>query len=62
MDVLLDCVQIALKQYKPELADDREDLENNIDLPTVYKIIDVASGVNLQGVDTADILNTVGKK
>jgi hypothetical protein len=62
MDVLLDCVQIALKQYKPELADDREELENNIDLPTVYKIIDVASGVNLQGVDTADILNTVGKK
>ena len=62
MDVLLDCIQIALKQYKPEIADDREALEDNIDLPTVYKIIDVASGVNLQGVDTNDILNTVGRK
>ncbi|MFN7584094.1 MAG: hypothetical protein ACK5P0_01920 [bacterium] len=62
MDVLLDCVQIALKQYKPEIADDREALEDNIDLPTVYKLIDVASGVNLQGVDTNDILNTVGRK
>ncbi|NCW12505.1 MAG: hypothetical protein EBV82_04930 [Chitinophagia bacterium] len=62
MDVLLDCVQIALKQYKPELADDREALEENIDLPTVYKLVDAASGVNLQGVDTNDILNTVGKK
>ena len=28
MDVLLDCVQIALKQYKPEIADDREALED----------------------------------
>jgi hypothetical protein len=62
MDVLLDFVQIALKQYKPEIADDREALEDNIDLPTVYKLIDVASGVNLQGVDTNDILNTVGRK
>jgi hypothetical protein len=62
MDVLLDCVQIALKQYKPEIADDREALEENIDLPTVYKLVDAASGVNLQGVDTNDILNTVGKK
>ena len=62
MDVLLDCIQIALKQYKPEIADDREALEDNIDLPTVYKLIDVASGVNLQGVDTNDILNTVGRK
>jgi len=62
MDVLLDCIQIALKQYKPEIADDREALEDNIDLPTVYKLIDVASGVNLQGVDTNDILSTVGRK
>ena len=62
MDVLLDCVQIALKQYKSEIADDRDALEENIDLPTVYKIIDAASGVNLQGTDTADILNTVGRK
>jgi hypothetical protein len=62
MDVLLDCVQIALKQYKSDIADDREALEDNIDLPTVYKLIDAASGVNLQGVDTNDILNSVGKK
>ena len=62
MDVLLDCVQIALKQYKPEIADDREALEDNIDLPTVYKLIDLAYCLNLQGVDTNDILNTVGRK
>jgi uncharacterized protein YaaN involved in tellurite resistance len=47
MDVLLDCVQIALQQYKPELAEDRKALEDLIDLPTIYKVIEVASGINL---------------
>lgn len=46
MDILMDCVQIAMKQYKPELADDRDQLEELLDLPTVYKIVDAASGFN----------------
>ena len=47
MDVLVNCVQIAMKQYKPELADDLEKLEDLLDLPTVYEIIEAASGINL---------------
>lgn len=47
MDVLINCVQIAMKQYKPELADDLEKLEDLLDLPTVYEIIEAASGINL---------------
>ena len=47
MDVLLDCVLIALKQYKPELATDKAALEDLLDLPTVYKIVEEASGINL---------------
>lgn len=47
MDILLDCVQIAMQQYKPELAEDKEALEDNLDLPTLYKIIEAASGTNL---------------
>lgn len=50
MDVLVACVQIAMKQYKPELAEDADALEENIDLPTVYAIIEVAGGINLNGV------------
>lgn len=53
--VLLECVQIALKQYSPELSSDRQALEDNIDLPTVYKIIEAASGVNL-----AEVANIMG--
>lgn len=47
MDVLVNCVQIAMKQYKPELADDLEKLEDLLDLPAVYEIIEAASGINL---------------
>jgi shikimate 5-dehydrogenase len=45
MDILIDCVQIAMKQYAPDLATDREKLEDNIDLPSVYRVIEAASGI-----------------
>jgi hypothetical protein len=45
MDILLDCAQIAMKQFKPDLAEDKAGLEELLDLPTVYEIIDAASGV-----------------
>jgi hypothetical protein len=47
MTLLVECVQIAMKQYKPELADDIEKLEELLDLPTVYKIVEAASGTTL---------------
>lgn len=49
MDLLIDCVQIAMKQYEPKLAEDRDALEEVLDLPTVYKIIEAASGTDLSG-------------
>jgi hypothetical protein len=55
--ILIECVQIAMKQYKPELAENMEKLEDVLDLPTVYKIIEVASGIKLQ--DANALLNTV---
>jgi hypothetical protein len=56
MTVLIECVQIALKQYKPELAEDLKALEDLLDLPTVYKIVEGASGVKLNEVSA--LLNT----
>jgi hypothetical protein len=56
MTLLIECVEIAMKQFKPELAS-VEKLEEVLDLPTVYKIIEAASGVKLQ--DANALLNTV---
>lgn len=47
MTLLMECVQIALKQYAPEKAEDLKALEDLLDLPTVYKIVEEASGIKL---------------
>lgn len=46
MDILMKCVHIAMQQYKPDIADVSK-LEENLDLPTVYKIVEAASGIKL---------------
>lgn len=54
MTLLVECVQIAMEQYKPELAEDIAKLEELLDLPTVYKIVEAASGIKLSEV--SDVL------
>jgi thiol-disulfide isomerase/thioredoxin len=54
MTLLVECVAIAMQQFNPELADVKK-LEDILDLPTVYKIIEAASGVKLQ--DASALLN-----
>jgi len=44
MDLLLDCIIIAMEQFSPDLAKDKAKLEEILDLPTVYKIVEEASG------------------
>lgn len=56
MDALMECVQIAMKQYKPELAEDLKALEENLDLPTVYKIVEEASGIKLSETSSLNAL------
>lgn len=58
MDLLMACVQIAMQQYKPELAEDLDALEENLDLPTVYRIVEEASGINM---DQTAPLGNLGK-
>jgi len=57
MALLIECVQIAMEQYNPDLAKDKDKLEDILDLPTVYEIIEAASGVKL--TDANALLNTV---
>jgi DNA-binding protein H-NS len=56
MTLLVECAQIAMKQYKPEIADDIAKLEELLDLPTVYKIVEAASGATLNAMP--DVLGT----
>jgi len=58
MTLLMECVQIAMKQYKPELGDDLKALEDLLDLPTVYKIVEEASGITLNDSSVLSGLTT----
>jgi hypothetical protein len=44
---LLECTRLAMKQYFPELKT-IEAVEDNLDMATMYKIIDVAAGVSVK--------------
>ncbi len=51
IDVIMKCVAAALKQYDPELAENADLMEEEFDLPTAYKVIEVGSGIKLSGDD-----------
>lgn len=45
--VLSECVRICMKQYYPEISKKIVDIEENLDLPTVYKILGIAAGIKI---------------
>jgi hypothetical protein len=47
IDILVDCVRICMKQYCPEISKTIEDIENSIDLPTVYQVLEFAAGIKI---------------
>jgi hypothetical protein len=56
MMVLTECTRIAMKQYYPEISKSIEDLEDNIDLPTVHTILDIAANIKINETEeTQDI-------
>jgi hypothetical protein len=45
--VLVNCVRVAMKQYYPKISKRVEDIEDNLDLPTVYEILDIAANIKI---------------
>ena len=44
---LVECVRVCMKQYYPPISGSVEDIEDSIDMPTVYKILDVSAGIRI---------------
>ena len=59
---LSECARIAMQQYKPEIARTIEDLEDNVDLPTIYKIINIGGGISVNGEDDEPVKEQALKK
>jgi hypothetical protein len=47
IDLLVECVRISMKQYFPEISKTKNDVEDNLDLPNVYLVLDVAAGIKI---------------
>lgn len=45
--VLVECVRVCMKQYYPSISKSVEDVEDNIDMPTVYQVLDVSAGIKI---------------
>lgn len=43
---LVECARIAMKQYYPKIKTAVE-LEDSVDLPTIYKILDISAGIKI---------------
>ena len=47
MLLLLECTRISMKQYYPQISNSLQDLEDNIDLPTVHEVLDIAANIQI---------------
>jgi hypothetical protein len=44
---LVECVRVCMKQYYPTISGSVEDVEDSIDMPTIYKVLDVSAGIRI---------------
>jgi hypothetical protein len=47
IEFLVECVRISMKQFYPEISKNVSDIEDNFDMPTIYKILDVSAGIKI---------------
>jgi hypothetical protein len=53
MTYLIYCTVIAMQQYSPDLSS-VSGVEDNLDLPTIYEILDMAAGIKINSNKTED--------
>jgi hypothetical protein len=44
--ILIHCMKIAMKQYCPKIKT-IEDVEDSMDLPTIYKVLEISAGIKM---------------
>jgi len=47
VQVLVRCVRVCMKQYYPKISNSIEEVEDSVDMPTIYDILDVAAGIRI---------------
>jgi hypothetical protein len=47
IDFLVECVRITMKQYYPDINLTRFDIEDSLDMPTIYTVLDISAGIKI---------------
>jgi len=47
IDFLVECVRITMKQYYPEIQLTKSDVEDSLDMPTIYTVLDISAGIKI---------------
>lgn len=47
IDLMVDACAIAIEQSNPDLANNKDALEDVLDVPTMWKILEVAGGIKM---------------
>jgi hypothetical protein len=59
IEVLVECVRICMKQYHPLISKNIKDVEDNLDMPTIYKVLDTAAGIKINKKSDLNLLTIV---
>jgi hypothetical protein len=51
INILVDCVRISMKQFYPPLSNSSSDVEDSLNLPKIYEVLDVAAGIKMEKRD-----------
>ena len=60
IDILIQCVRVAMKQFYPSIKT-MEDVEDNFDIKTIYSILDTCAGIKFDNVASEEPKKTEQK-
>lgn len=61
IDILLECIRICMKQYYPQISTNIDMIQDNIDLATMYIILDAAAGIKINNTSEEPVKDQAEK-
>lgn len=55
ISLLTECVRVCMKQYYPQISNSIEEVEDNLDMPTIHKILEIAAGIKINGASEESV-------
>ena len=47
ISIMVECVRVAMEQFYPQISESTDQIEENLDIKTVYKILEYSAGIKI---------------